>query len=311
MKKFFLFSCLIILNFGCSQSTKSNDFNIKQVAQDKQILYMIEGIAGIPIVVYFNDIKISEENTPLNTAIDLNPYVLKNGKYKIRIKIFPVFRSGQTIISPEDIKTCRFSFGSYIRNKKTDDITNYNAGLSLPITIPSKSLPYFEQEWEIEIKDLPYELEGWSKGQDLRKLDQKQLENKAISFHEKLRKILNDGNADEWIKLTNKRSLETSIFYYSDTQDFEKALTNNTEDVTNRCKNNMISLEDYEMKIYADGKLVTLERKTHTKGFNNKSPLDLKGWGALIRKGQKSGAADYRVLLYLPEDSNDFVIIRK
>ena len=73
----------------------------------------------------------------------------------------------------------------------------------------------------------------------------------------------------------------------------------------------MIPLEDYEMKLYAEGKLVCLERKTHTKEFNNKSPLDIKGWSPLILKGKKSGAGYYNVLLYLPQGSNEFVIIRK
>lgn len=73
----------------------------------------------------------------------------------------------------------------------------------------------------------------------------------------------------------------------------------------------MIPLEDFEMKIYAEGKLVSLERKSHTKDFNNESPLDLKGWSSLIRKGKISGAAEYPIKLYLPEGSDEFVIIRK
>ena len=88
-------------------------------------------------------------------------------------------------------------------------------------------------------------------------------------------------------------------------------LKNNSSKIEKYCKNNMAPMEDYEMKIYAEGKLVTLERKSNTKEFNNKSPLNIKGWGALIRKGEKSGAEDFRVLLYLPQGSDEFVIIRK
>jgi len=73
----------------------------------------------------------------------------------------------------------------------------------------------------------------------------------------------------------------------------------------------MIPLEDYELKLYAEGKLVTLERKTHTKEFNNYSPLDIKGWSPLISKGTTYGAAPYPILLYLPEGSDEFVIIRR
>ena len=100
------------------------------------------------------------------------------------------------------------------------------------------------------------------------------------------------------------------MFYDYET-DYDSIYKEESEEIKKNCTNNMIPLEDYEMKLYAEGKLVCLERKTHTKEFNNYSPLDIKGWSPLIRKGKKSGAEDFPVKLYLPEDSNEFVIIRK
>lgn len=304
---------LFFFGFGCSQNNnkKNNNMSVTTVPLEKQITYTIDATATIPVVVYFNDIKISEENTPLNSMIDVNGYALKNGKYKIKIQIFPVFRRGDTMVSPEDIKSCHFSFGSFIRNRETGDISDSQTYNQLSLKIPNTSVPYFEQEWEVEIKDLPYELDGWSKGQDLSKLDKKELEKKVVSFHEKIRDILNKGNADEWASLTKKRSEETAKFYYSNSKQYESSVEENKQNVIKYCTNMMIPLEDYEMKLYAEGRLVTLERRNHTMEFNHKSPLDIKGWGAIIRKGQKSGAADYRILLYQPQGSDDFVIIRK
>ena len=181
----------------------------------------------------------------------------------------------------------------------------------MPITAPTIDVPYFEQEWEVEITDLPYELEGWSKGQDLRKWDKKELEKKVVAYYQKLWHILNNGEGERWTKLTQKRINETAIFYYESEEENQKAIKNNQQNIVKYCTNMMIPLEDYEMKLYAEGKLVCLERKTHTKEFNNKSPLDIKGWSPLIRKGKKSGAGYYNILLYLPIDSNEFVIIRK
>ena len=80
---------------------------------------------------------------------------------------------------------------------------------------------------------------------------------------------------------------------------------------TGEMKIQQIPLEDYELKLYAEGKLVTLERKTHTREFNNYSPLDIKGWSPLISKGTTYGAAPYPILLYLPQGSDEFVIIRR
>ncbi len=315
MKKLIVICILTMVNAGC-KDYKNNNEKIKeemtnQVAKEKQITYTIAATAAIPVVIYFNDIKVSEENTPLNTSIDLNGYALKNGKYKIKIQIFPVFRRGDTMVNPEDIKSCQFNFGSFIRNRDTGDILDPKTYNKLSIKAPDAPVPYFEQEWEVEVKELPYDLEGWSKGQDLSKMDKKELEKKVVDFHEKVREVLNQGNGDKWAALTKTRAKETASFYYSSNEQYEKSVNENKLSVEKYCTNNMVPLEDYELKLYAQGKLVTLERKNHTMEFNNKSPLDIKGWGALIRKGQKSGASDYRILLYLPQGSNDFVIIRK
>ncbi|MBM0657536.1 hypothetical protein JMN12_13480 [Capnocytophaga genosp. AHN8471] len=284
---------------------------IQQIPLEKQITYMIDITTNIPVIVYVNDIKASELNMPLGTAIDLNPYVLKNGKCKIKLQIFPLFRRGDTLVTVENIMRCNLFFGSYIRNKETDEILNYKADVALPITAPTIDVPYFEQEWEVEITDLPYELEGWSKGQDLRKWDKKELEKKVVAFHQRTRKILNEGNSEAWLKLIQKRFDEVCIFDYLSEKRIEKDLEEIKEDVEEYSKGTMIPLEDYELKLYAEGKLVTLERKTHTKEFNNYSPLDIKGWSPLISKGTTYGAAPYPILLYLPQGSDEFVIIRR
>ena len=309
MKKIlFIFTILL---FNCHNAQNTGEMKIQQIPLEKQITYMIDITTNIPVIVYVNDIKASELNMPLGTAIDLNPYVLKNGKCKIKLQIFPLFRRGDTLVTVENIRRCNLFFGSYIRNKETDEILNYKADVALPIVAPKEDVPYFEQEWDVELTELPYELEGWSKGQDLRKWDKDKLEKKVVAFHQKIRKILNDGNSEEWMKLIQKRFDEVCIFDYLSEKRIEKDLEEIKEDVEEYSKGTMIPLEDYELKLYAEGKLVTLERKTHTKEFNNYSPLDIKGWSPLISKGTTYGAAPYPILLYLPQGSDEFVIIRR
>ena len=302
---------LAILLFNCHNAQNTGEMKIQQIPLEKQITYMIDITTNIPVIVYVNDIKVSELNMPLGTAIDLNPYVLKNGKCKIKLQIFPLFRRGDTLVTVENIMRCNLFFGSYIRNKETDEILNYKADVALPIVAPKEDVPYFEQEWDVELTDLPYELEGWSKGQDLRKWDKDKLEKKVVAFHQRTRKILNEGNSEAWLKLIQKRFDEVCIFDYLSEKQIEEDLKEIKEDVEEYSKGTMIPLEDYELKLYAEGKLVTLERKTHTKEFNNYSPLDIKGWSPLISKGTTYGAAPYPILLYLPEGSDEFVIIRR
>ena len=307
MKKIlFIFTILL---FNCHNAQNTGEMKIQQIPLEKQITYMIDITTNIPVIVYVNDIKASELNMPLGTAIDLNPYVLKNGKCKIKLQIFPLFRRGDTLVTVENIMRCNLFFGSYIRNKETNEILNYKADVALPIVAPKEDVPYFEQEWDVELTELPYELEGWSKGQDLRKWDKKELEKKVVAYYQKLWHILNNGEGERYMDLWKQADQE--LMFYDYETDYDSIYKEESEEIKKNCTDNMIYLEDYEMKLYAEGKLVCLERKTHTREFNNYSPLDIKGWSPLIRKGRKSGAEDFPVKLYLPEGSNEFVIIRK
>ena len=300
---------LAILLFNCHNAQNTGEMKIQQIPLEKQITYGISLSMRVPYELYINDIKADCDYVGANSGVDMNPYILKNGKYKVKLRIFPAFKAGEKLIASKDIKNSNISFGSYIRNKETDEILNYEDKL-LPITAPTIDVPYFEQEWEVEITDLPYELEGWSKGQDLRKWDKKELEKKVVAYYQKLWSILNNGEGEKYVEVWKKADQELFSYYYTTQERYLKLVENTIEDVEEYCKGTMIPLEDYEMKLYAEGKLVCLERKTHTKEFNNKSPLDIKGWSPLISKGEKSGAADYPVKLYLPEGSNEFVIIR-
>ena len=301
---------LAILLFNCHNTQNTGEMKIQQIPLEKQITYGISLSMRVPYELYINDIKADCDYVGANSGVDMNPYILKNGKYKVKLRIFPAFKAGKKLIEFDDIEKSNISFDSYIRNKETNEILNYNS-IPLPIVAPKEDVPYFEQEWDVELTELPYELEGWSKGQDLRKWDKDKLEKKVVAYYQKLWHILNNGEGEKWTELTQKRINETAIFYYESQEENQEAIKNNQQNIEKYCTNNMIPLEDYEMKLYAEGKLVCLERKTHTKEFNNKSPLDIKGWSPLIRKGKKSGAGYYNILLYLPIDSNEFVIIRK
>ena len=301
----------IILLFNCHNAQNTGEMKIQQIPLEKQITYGISLSMRVPYELYINDIKADCDYVGANSGVDMNPYILKNGKYKVKLRIFPAFKAGKKLIEFDDIEKSNISFDSYIRNKETDEILNYKADVALPIVAPKEDVPYFEQEWDVELTELPYELEGWSKGQDLRKWDKDKLEKKVVAFHQKIRKILNDGNSEEWMKLIQKRFDEVCIFDYLSEKRIEKDLEEIKEDVEEYSKGTMIPLEDYELKLYAEGKLVTLERKTHTREFNNYSPLDIKGWSPLISKGTTYGAAPYPILLYLPQGSDEFVIIRR
>ena len=450
MKKIHLLTIIILL-FNCSNAKKKME--IQQIPLEKQITYGISLSMRVPYELYINDIKADCDYVGANSGVDMNPYILKNGKYKVKLRIFPAFKAGEKLIVSKDIKNSNISFDSYIRNKETDEILNYNS-IPLPIVAPKEDVPYFEQEWDVELTELPYELEGWSKGQDLRKWDKKEnerivyaldvtipgryeayindilvetnnemsmhntiininqavlksgtyqfriklfssneelrkggiqpdtfqflkvglvkyqkiavgegaeegtyqylysypipnlekpvpyyeikgkftidlpyelngwsngqdlrkwdkdkLKKKVIAYYKKLWEILNKGDVDQWQKLVKKSQEETAFFNYSDKEYLNKYIKEEKEEII-KDKGMMAALEDYEMKIYADGRLVCLERSNHTKQVNG-IDWDIKGESPLIQYGKEGGAATFPVKLYLPQGSDEFVIIRR
>lgn len=443
----------IILLFNCHNAQNTGEMKIQQIPLEKQITYGISLSMRVPYELYINDIKADYDYVGANSGVDMNPYILKNGKYKVKLRIFPAFKAGEKLIVSKDIKNSNISFDSYIRNKETDEILNYNS-IPLPIVAPKEDVPYFEQEWDVELTELPYELEGWSKGQDLRKWDKKEnerivyaldvtipgryeayindilvetnnemsmhntiininqavlksgtyqfriklfssneelrkggiqpdtfqflkvglvkyqkiavgegaeegtyqylysypipnlekpvpyyeikgkftidlpyelngwsngqdlrkwdkdkLKKKVIAYYKKLWEILNKGDVDQWQKLVKKSQEETAFFNYSDKEYLNKYIKEEKEEII-KDKGMMAALEDYEMKIYADGRLVCLERSNHTKQVNG-IDWDIKGESPLIQYGKEGGAATFPVKLYLPQGSDEFVIIRR
>ena len=204
----------IILLFNCHNTQNTGEMKIQQIPLEKQITYIIALSMRVPYELYINDIKADCDYVGANSGVDMNPYILKNGKYKVKLRIFPAFKAGEKLIASKDIKNSNISFGSYIRNRETDEILNYE-DKPLPITAPTIDVPYFEQEWEVELTDLPYELEGWSKGQDLRKWDKKELEKKVVEYYQKLWRILNNGEGEKYVEVWKKADQELFSYYYT------------------------------------------------------------------------------------------------
>lgn len=299
---------------SCSQNNntlKNTKMKYSKTSPGEQTNYILDLTLKTPYELFIDDIKIaSNYSRGSNAAVELNPYILKNGKHKIKLKLFPFWQHNESTISNDEILNSRLIFGYYLKDRTMNKVSKYVTDIPLEIKIPTNPISYFEQDWEVDIKNLPYELEGWSKGQDLSKMDQNELKKKVISHYEKLWSILNKGDAGSYQDLWKIADAELVIYDYLTEDNYNKVISKNALDFK-KCENTMIPLEDYEMKLYADGKMVSLERKTHTREFNNENPLDIKGWSPLIRKYKVTGGASYGVKLYLPVNSNDFVIIRK
>ena len=86
MKKIHLLTIIILL-LNCNNTQNTGEMKIQQIPLEKQITYMIALSMRVPYELYINDIKADYDYVGANNGVDINPYVLKNGKYKVKQKI--------------------------------------------------------------------------------------------------------------------------------------------------------------------------------------------------------------------------------
>ena len=97
----------IILLFNCHNAQNTGEMKIQQIPLEKQITYMIDLTLKTPHELYINDILAVSRSRGSNAAIDINPYVLKNGKYKIKLRLLPYWHLNETTVSKSDIENAR------------------------------------------------------------------------------------------------------------------------------------------------------------------------------------------------------------
>ncbi|MCD9637421.1 hypothetical protein LVK06_15155, partial [Tenacibaculum maritimum] len=177
MKYLTIFSLLISI-VACKNIEKYNKkikmkelVPTQQIAKGKQYRYYIGLGVYLPFELYVNDILIKYGTTGVSSAVELNPWLLRNGTHKVTIKFFPDV-GGHTVVNMgKEQLPYRIDFNKVVINESRD-IVKQEKAIKLPLLTKDEDLPYFEQSWDIEITDLPYVLEGWSNGQDLSKWDQ-------------------------------------------------------------------------------------------------------------------------------------------
>ncbi|MFL0171714.1 hypothetical protein V2646_14565, partial [Tenacibaculum maritimum] len=70
----------------------------QQVAKEKQYRYYIGLGVYLPFELYVNDILIKYGATGVSSAVELNPWLLRNGIHKVTIKFFPDV-GGHTVVN--------------------------------------------------------------------------------------------------------------------------------------------------------------------------------------------------------------------
>ena len=158
----------------------------------------------------------------INNTTQLNPYLLSNGKHNLKIRFLPREDSSDKLVNPKDIifnESAKWKiFFTKINSDKEaplgySDEIDYNKS-ELKIVAPTEKVPYWEQSWDVEVKDLPYQVKGWSDSENLEKIDKEILSKEVKEYFTTLKDLLNQGKIDEFLKLCKKEDEELDIARY-------------------------------------------------------------------------------------------------
>ena len=224
--------------------------------------------------IFINDLLVDDFFTTGRSAgeqnIDIPQYILKSGIQSIRIKAYPkAIRNGvleTTVDSDADLRI-RIVYGEYYKQKFDD----FKEVFKLKLPKVELNLPFIELEGEFKA-EVPYVLDGWSKGVDLSKEDTNELEAEVIKKFIELKTAIENKDVSSFATLIYEREKEIAQAYYFDSKSSNN-YNNSWQELEAEFKNSVSVelLNDYTMKYYSENKIVTL---LINKGkFKNFSPL--------------------------------------
>ncbi len=303
---------------SCAQDHKKNNMkrpierlysNVESLDYTTMPQYFIEGYqSGCYYEVYINGIlrfKHYRNTGLMNHATPINDLILKSGTQKVTIKLFPLGK-----IDDKEYTTIDANDSFRLKIFKRDKKQPYEAGdydvVKEHYATLTDGLPYYEETFTFEA-EVPYQLKGWSESQVLTEMDQKELEQKILTFYDHYADVIYDQDEKEWVEMIKNRELEylKSVHYNNSTN---SKIRNRIDNFTLAFDSNFkekFPLDTYEIIFGGDGKVVTLKSLIEL----GKSPYY---YGIEeIKNGKSYKYKEYRYLyLHKPKGSNQLEIIR-
>lgn len=287
---------LTILLVSCSdKKIKSEKMEITKNKNNYTLIYDFPFNGEIMV----NDVVIDKSLYGVLSGTELiNYFILDNGKQSIKAEIFhPQYDKGG-VISNDVLKKSTDEFALYNTIMDNGEVKNIQLINKLKFPEINSPVPFTKSEWNFNA-ELPFKLEGWKNSEDLSKWDKKELEKSVVAKYTELRQILNSGNGNEFVRQLEFSNKEFFIAnYYNEGR--KQEYLNNLKDDFSQQTNNVPLIENYNMRIMGNGKIVTLETLGRYKGQGILTTED-----ALNKK-----LYVIYVMLHKPKNSNDFQIVR-
>lgn len=236
----------------------------------------------------------------------INWGILKSGKQRLQIRLYPEFIRGEVSKSLKDEDYLKLTVSYFTWSNDNSGIDKKNEILSYelpkedmygnPISYSQKKELIINLEFEANV---PYELKGWIDGMVFNKKDSLILKEKLVNIYNGYIYYYKNKMFDKIRNFSLYRSYEIAQSVYSDRGNFQKGYEDlKDEDL------NFLPLENYDIYFYGDGKMITLRRVDNR--FLGDSPCirtytDDKG----VKRFQF-----FDIFFYQPKGSDKLVLIR-
>ena len=251
------------------------------------------------IEIYINDVKdyrdfeLSNVITPEEIG-----HILKSGPQKVKVKMYPVGDLinkdlGLENAPPATILSDKASVAIEVvmidnKSRKGFDDEKLIAQKVSPKDAAGKEYYEFMFTFDAEV---PYEFEGWTKGQDLRKLKPELVHQKALEYYRMVGQIFLQKNLDSWLKIHYPFEQRIAGMYYWDKQYMDELVDEVKEEMDREYK--IQPFGKYTVEYMGDGKLLRLITASQDPVF--------RGGGALYLDYGNGGVFRPGITLYLPK----------
>ena len=325
MKKLLFLIGFLVFVFACGQEKKQsinkNTMNTKYPNVDasnfvseitkkmkryeKEPMYYIRvNKINCVVEILVNDYPVHDDYELSNyaTPLKINYAILKSGEQKLTYRLYPIgdlikeeYGEGDSVTTLTNntaisISIIKMDNKGEKRLEDEEVIMKHTSFNDTKGNFIGSGKPYYEFTFSFNAH-VPYTNEGWSNGQDLSKLDQKLLEQKAVEFYKEYEKIHLNNDKNALAKVKYGDDLYGSISLYLSSNDIQKMWNEDLEDLNvNNIKAKPI--ENYKVVFFGNGRIVFLLLKSLNPTY--------RGGGALIIDSDQSIFMP-RIQLYLPE----------
>ncbi|MFK7048336.1 hypothetical protein FLACOL_01260 [Flavobacterium columnare] len=246
------------------------------------------------------------------SAFEINQCIFKSGTQKLTFRMYPADPDNPTIEKFTEDAYLSFQLKSYDKqDKEAEDIVYQK--FKTPVTTSkdqygniiekfiANGKTYYEGSFTFEAT-VPYQLQGFDKMQDLRKMDKKVLEQKLLAKYQEIWQVYNNKQYDDIARISFDKLKDEFVSMY----DTKEGIGEGWDNIIRGIKNEtfeMQPLKDYELEFFADGKLVALMQTSTDKRLRGNTAL----WGKCKEDGRMTGIMFYDYF-YIPEGETEFKV---